>query len=375
MPRILRTTLIADETINSARTTNYDLPVNPISGILLTVKLLNNTTGALANYSVLASLLAMISNLNVRYRGATIIDGSLTDLAVIYALLSEWQPHQLNLTNVDNDVRAVTVPILFGRRAYDPKECFPATRRGDLILQITNLLSAIGVDGLVLQAETIELLDAQPERFIKITTTSKLHDAVGEHDVELPIGNDLLGVLLQGPVVPTGGLYGATWGKVKLQVDNVETMFSETNWETLHGEMLRRLPGGWHYQSHRHANPAHLHTINGSGAAAAAYAQATALGISADANGASITTGTAARTGITGIQNTTPGDTEAQIEDQVLIDNYAYLDMDPLNDGQYALRTVDAARVNLRVTTEVASATAMRALPVELVPLAGAAPA
>ena len=43
-------------------------------------------------------------------------------------------------------------------------------------------------------------------------------------------------------------------------------------------------------------------TITGSGAAAGAYAQATTIGIAADANDTTLTTGTAARTGITGVQ-------------------------------------------------------------------------
>jgi len=373
MPRILRTTLVPDEAQAAAGVIQFDLPVNPLSIILLTVKALNSTA-TLTNYSVLAALLSMISNINVRYRGASIIDASLTDLAVLTALLSGWQPKQLNQVNTHADVRAVTVPILFGRRPYDPMECFPATRRGDLILQMTTVIAPTGLDTLIIQAETVELLDAEPTQFVKQTTTTKVHNATGEHDIELPIGNNLLGALLQGPIVPTAASYNATFGRVKLQVDNVETMYSETNWETLHGEILRRIIGGWANTPHTHPGGSHTHTISGSGAAPAAYAQATTIAISGDANAATLTTGTAARTGITGIQPSLLGTTDGPIEDQALIDSYAYLDMDPLNDGQYALVTRDAARVNLRVNTEAASATAMRVIPVELVPIgAGAA--
>ena len=64
---------------------------------------------------------------------------------------------------------------------------------------------------------------------------------------------------------------------------------------------------------------AHLHTIDGSGAAPGAYTQANTLGLSADANGASMTTGTVARTGITGIQNTIATFTGAAIAAAALV--------------------------------------------------------
>lgn len=55
------------------------------------------------------------------------------------------------------------------------------------------------------------------------------------------------------------------------------------------------------------AHAGHVHTISGSGAAPGGYAQGNTIALSADANGASLTTGTVARTGITGVQTTTVG--------------------------------------------------------------------
>ena len=66
--------------------------------------------------------------------------------------------------------------------------------------------------------------------------------------------------------------------------------------------------------------------------------------------------------------------TREQQQDFDLLDNYGYVDLDPLGDDQYALDTAGAARVNFRVTCESASATAVRVLPVELVEVAGATP-
>jgi len=332
MAQILRTVLIPDEAQAADGAPSFDLPVNPLSVILLTVKALNET-GVITTYRYLTALLSMITDVRVTYRGASIIQGSLTDLAVLMARMTGWGPWQGNAVEVDNDVRFVTVPLCFGRFPFDPRECFPATRRGDLVMALTTDVALAGHDALVLQAETIELLEARPERFTKVTTTSKISNAVSEHDIELPIGNDLLGVLLRDASPPQAAAYTAQFGAVALEVDNVETVYAQANWESLHGELLRHGTG-------LHSMRPHIHSVNAAGV---------------------------------GRENTLEqqeGDAGAS-----LLDNYAFLDLDPLKDGTYALKTTGAARVNLRVDTQVATATAMRVLPVELVPVSGAAAA
>lgn len=332
MPQILRTVLIPDEAQAADGAPSFDLPVNPLSVVLLTVKALN-ATATIADYRYITALLAMITDVRISYRGASILQGSLTDLAILMAKLTHWAPWQGNAVEVDNDVRFITVPLCFGRRPYDVAECFPATRRGDLVMTLATDIAVTGADNLVLQAETIELLEATPSRFIKATTTSKISNAVSEHDIELPIGNDLLGVLLRDASPPQAAAFTAQFGAVALEVDNVETVYAQANWESLHGELLRDSPGLASMQGH-------IHSVNAAGA---------------------------------GRENTLEqqqGDAGAS-----LLDNYAYLDLDPMRDGTYALKTAGAARVNLRVDTQVASATAMRVLPVELVPIAGAAAA
>jgi len=330
MAQILRTTLIRDAAIAADSVINVDLPVNPLSVVLITVKALNVNPTPFTTYSSLAGLLSMITNVTITYRGANIINGSLADLAIMYGLLSHWMPEQGNKIDDDNAVRALTVPLCFGRRPYDPGECFPATRRGDLILQLTTDVAVASADALVIQAETVELLDAVPTQFLKVTTTSKVQAAATQHEIDLPISNDILGVLLHGAVVPTAASYNASFGSVAVQVDNVETIISETNWETLHGELARKL-GPWSQRPHFHASTF---------------------------------------TPVTTVAMTAISDEQQETGD--ILNNYAYIDLDPLEDGQYALKTAGAARVNLKITDEVGSATANRVLPVELVSLAAA---
>lgn len=329
MPQILRTTLIADEVPASAKPFTFDLPVNPLSVILLTVKGLNKTVD-LGNYASAITLANPISKVRVTYRGATIIEGSLRDLAMMMTLLTGWQPGMLIDQKANGHPRALTVPICLGRRPYDPLECFPATRRGDLVLELTIDPVDPQFDAITIQAETIELLEAVPARFTKITTTEKVHAASGEHEVELPISNDILGIGLFSPVIPITAAYLSTIGKVRVMVDNVETMYADANWETLHGELARHTGGRLNISWHGHPVKTDFAIIN--------------------------------------------NETEAAIDDAPVSVNYAYMDFDPLRDGQFALRTAGAARVNLKITDDVGSATGIRVLPVELVPLAGGVP-
>lgn len=332
MAQILRTVLIPDEAQAADGVPSFDLPVNPLSHILLTVKALNETA-TIGNYRWITALLDMITDVRITYRGASVIQGSLTDLAVMMGVHAYWGPWQGNAVETDNDVRWVTVPLVFGRKPYDAMECFPATRRGDLVLTLTTDVAVTGADTLVLQAETCELLEARPERFTKITTSSKISNAVSEHDIELPIGNDLLGVLLRDAAPSQAAAFTSQFGRVAIEVDNVETVYAESNWESLHGEMLRRSHGLMSLRPH-------IHSVNAAGVA---------------------------RENTLEQQEGNAGSS--------LLDHYALLDLDPLRDGSYALKTAGAARVNLRVDTQVASATAMRVLPIELVPIAAAATA
>jgi hypothetical protein len=327
--QILRTVLIPDEAQAADGAPSFDLPVNPLSVILLTIKALNENA-VITNYRYITALLSMVTDIRVTYRGASIIQGSALDLAVLMARMTGWAPWQGNAVETDNDVRFITIPLCFGRVPYDPKECFPATRRGDLVMALATDVALVGHDNLVIQAETIEILEAQPTQFTKVTTTSKIQNAIIEHDIELPIGNDLLGILLRDASPPQAAAYTAQFGKVAVEVDNVETVYAEANWESLHGELLRRAGALYSMQGHTHsvfaAGAGREFTLEqGQGDAGASY-----------------------------------------------LDNYAYLDFDPLGDTSYALKTAGAARVNLRVTTEVASATAMRVMPIELVPVSGA---
>jgi hypothetical protein len=326
MPQFLRQVLVQDETLTVSTVRTDDLPVNPLSVIYVTVKMLNNTT-TLSDFSLINAILNQISKLEVLYKGSAIISGSLADLARLYGFLLHRSPAQTNADYVDNRTRCVTIPILLGRRPFWIEECFPAVRRGELQLQTTVAAAQTGVDTPVLQVETVELLGATPTRFMKATTISKTPTATGDHDVDLPIGNKIAHALLFGTTVPTAASYNASIGQLRLLVDNVESFYARANWETLHNEMSRRVAESCQSSVHQHLENS-----------AGAYAQ-----------------------------NATTDDNNSSVG---FYDQYALLDFDPLEDSSYLLDTKGRARIHLRINADVADA--IRIIPTEIIEVAGA---
>ena len=329
MTQILHTTLNQGRAVLAAgETFQMDLPVNPLSVVLLTFRAVNES---LLLAQSLASWFAKYTNINIRYRGASIIDGRLDDLMVAMMLRGGWGYGVGQENNVLNDVRSITIPLMFGRKAYDDKECFPATRRGDLILSLT--AGAEAGTGLVthsVQVETVELLDAVPERFIKITETQQAMAAAGQNNIALPVGNKLLGALLRPFAFPTAAVRTSSFGEVSLELDNVEAIYSHTNWETLHGSFARRVHPAW-------TGNQHVHPYNAA-AVATEYL------------------------------------TREATSDFALHQQYGYLDFDPNNDGAYAVETKDVANLNLAIVSGTADvANVSRVYPVELVETGAAA--
>jgi hypothetical protein len=330
MAQPLRTTLVPDQTIDAAAgTDSWNLPPNPLSAILITIRALNETS-TLTNYSALAALFAKFSNFSVRYRGASIFDADALDAAMVAMIIARWAPKQGQINNTDNNVRSITFPILFGKKYGDPSQCFPATRSGDLILSADWAADAAGLDNFSLQVETLELLDAAPESFIKVTTSARTMTAGIGNQLDLPTGNKILGVMLRANTFPTGASFNSSFGQMALKIDNTEAYYSEVNWESVQGELTRMVPPAWQY-------PAHVHTEN----TAAAYAQnATTLGGMIDIAAAQ---------------------------------QYGYLDFDPMGDQSMGLETAGATRIMIANNSDVADGADSFWLPIERVQVATAA--
>lgn len=323
MPKtFLRTVLVQNRTEGSDRTFQEDLPVNPLSVILITLRA--QSTGALLSTTI-RQMFTMMTSVGVMFRGQDVIRGSLADLAFLNACATGWLPFGKRVGIADDAVFSLTVPLCFGRKPYDAMECFPSTRRGDLVLEATVDVAVTGADGLSLQIETVEMLDAVPRQFLKYTTIANTFASTGQEAVRLPIGNPFLGALLFGTTVPTAATRTATFDQFRIKVDNVEYGYARTNWESVHGEMNRR----WHGSDEFLVD--HLH----------------------------------AGTYVTTVESESEGPSSMA----GLFESYGYVDYDPMGDGEYAIDT--AGRADVVLQRDSGTADAGRILPVELVRVQG----
>lgn len=306
--------------VASASITPFDLPVNPLSLILLRLQITNVAPAALDTYSAIDDAITQITGVRVLHKGEQIISGSLRDLMVLNAVYQGLKPGWGTLSNIDNAVRSFVFPLCLGRRAYDPDSCFPATSRGNLRFEMDAGADGAGYDDINFSVETVELIEATPREYVKYVRQAR-DSVIGQFDAPLPIGNPLLGILLFDT-----GLGGSTdevlsWGTIKLLKDNVEQYYPQSDYEVLAGMLQAQLKsmGTW---------PGHQHQFNGAAAG---------LDESDDA-------GLAVSTGMQG---------------------YAYLDFDPNRDLMYEMETEGAADVKIRGNGD--EATAVRYYPIERV--------
>jgi hypothetical protein len=193
MPDFIRSVVAQEETITASAVATYDLPVNPLSFIQYVLRwqdgaVMGNTADPIAD------AMSFISKLEVLFRGQAIMSMSMADLWFMMTAITGWRPSIMNLVDAASERHYLSLIIPFSRRPYDPEEAFPPSRRGELQLQVTSTAAVGTVDSPAHIIETVELVDAMPNRFLKCTTISKTPSAAGEHDVDLPIGNQILGV-------------------------------------------------------------------------------------------------------------------------------------------------------------------------------------
>lgn len=299
-----------------------DLPVNPLSAILLHLSPLNECTAS-TTYSFIKGLLAALVSIRVSHKGSAVVDLNGYDLAALTWLYHKVGIFQANAGLTDNDRRSITIPILFGRRAYMPSECFPETKKGEMQLSITWDIAAAAFDGLRRSVETIELPEATPDFVQKVTTLAQTFTATGQNDVDLPIGNVIRAILLWGTTGFAGATPAPTWGQVELMRDNRQTHYSATDFE-----VSKAVAGlcGCHYPP----SMDHVHNYDADGGGEAKTLE--------------------------------PETEESKVE------HYTLLHLDPTADDLYSLVTEGAGRVNVRCDAETADA--VRVLPIERVPVA-----
>lgn len=296
-----------------------DLPVNPLSVILIHLSPLNDT-GTIAEYSFLDAILAGLTSIRVSHKGSSVVDLNGVDLAALTMLWHKQSIWQSNAAETNNDRRSIVLPVMFGRQAYLPDECFPETKKGELQLTLDFDIAATGFDGMRFSVETIEIPEATPTFVQKVTTLAQTLAATGQNDIELPIGNAIRGILCFGTTSFAGAAPTPTLGQLELLVDNRQRAYTSTDFE-----VSRAIAGltGVKYPP----NGNHFHGVNAAGA---------------------------------GQEDVQEPQTIGSLED-----NYTFLTLDPNWDDNFILETQGAGRINLRLNAEAANA--IRVMPVERV--------
>jgi len=297
-----------------------DLPVNPLSLILLNFDLTDATDGAAAIESALDDLLTNVTSIIVKHKGENIISGTMRDLVAINALIGRRFPGWDRMNSRTGNIRRVTIPLGFGRKSYDPLECFPATSRGNLTIEIVRAANPAAFTDANLTIEAVELIEATPAKYLKYTPNSQTA-IVGTYDQALPIGNPYLGLLFFDTGIATLDTGLSSWGQVKLLKDNVEQYYPLSDAQTLAGMLNMQLRQAFPEWGHVHA------TIDAIAAGA----------LTSDFK-------TPISQGLRG---------------------YFYMDFDPNGDDMYIMETQGASDIKLRAVGT--SATAVRVTPVELV--------
>jgi len=249
MSRFIHSVLAQNESVSVATVISYDLPVNPLSFTYFTLKFAQDQANTQLTF---ANIAAMISKIEVLYKGSAVFSMNGIDMLACGLLICDFEAWGVNGLGVDNELRSFTYVIPHGRRLYDPSECYPRSTRGEFILQVTYAAAFTQIDGVSAQIETIELPDATPERYLKMTTLSVTPASTGEFDVDLPIGNLIDSLVLWGTTIPSGATATTTIQYVQILLNNERKWYSQVNFETLKAMAgrLRAAPGYWGSHTH-----------------------------------------------------------------------------------------------------------------------------
>jgi len=237
-----RRTIIVDNEVPAADGTyTYDLPVAPLSHLVLTICGENETAEATA-----AEICAAVTAVRVLHRGSSLISMSAADLLALNHILLRREPIIGNQAVTVDDLRSISLVVPMGRFPYDPEEAFPSSKAGELQLQLVVDIAVTHLDAVRLQVEALELPGASPSRHLKATTLGATPTATGDFDLDLPVRNKYAGILVWGTTIPDATPRANTINAFKLLADNTERLISSSNWESMHGDLALRcgmIPG------------------------------------------------------------------------------------------------------------------------------------
>ena len=201
----IRSNILKDHT-SATEVIEKDLPTGPLSHLILAVSCCQAT-----DEITLAELLAFINKIEVTKKGVEITSLESEDLFGTNCYLYRKPPIKTNNITTATATTTLGLIIPFGRKIFDPDECYPATKKGDLTVRIdTTVIATAAITG-IFNLEAVELVGATPKHYLKTTLmTVAAPGKTGDNDVELPMGNEIIALQIRrtsGPAATTH-LYG-----------------------------------------------------------------------------------------------------------------------------------------------------------------------
>jgi hypothetical protein len=214
-----------------------NLPINPLSHLIITLDGYNVTDEA-----TLAEIIAFINNIQVTKSGQTVLDLQSEDLYGVNAYLNRALPTLSGRLATDNEQRTLTLIVPFGRLVFDPSECFPATKKGELTLRVDTTVPTGSLDNSTISIDAVELLGAQPANWLKTYRKAlAAPGATGEREHELSLGNKLVCCQFRLTTVPTTSSHTYGIDVAKLLIDNRETGYASADMMCMCGERSLRV--------------------------------------------------------------------------------------------------------------------------------------
>jgi hypothetical protein len=234
----IRSNLVRDRA-SATEVFAVDLPTNPLSHLVLA-----QSCCQVADEATLAEMLAFINLVQVTHLGVTIVNVESEDLWALNTYLYRRPPIVTNNITTATATRTMGLVIPFGRGIFNPEECYPAVKKGELTLRVdTTVIATSAITG-IYSVEAVELIGATPTHFLKTTRMYvPAPGAVGDHDIELPTGNEIVAIGIRrtsGPAVTTH-VYGVQ--NVRLLVDNKEFGYASARAQCLDADWGVRAGG------------------------------------------------------------------------------------------------------------------------------------
>ena len=235
--KFLRSVILDAWTIATGVKT-IDLPINPLSYLKITIEGTSLTT-----VPSLTEILAFVNNIEVTHKGQSILNLNGEDVAALNLYLFGSRGIKVSDLYATSTYVSYSFFLPFGRTLFNPEECFPGTRKGEMQLSMDLTIPATSFNVSVLSVEACELMEANPANYLKATMLSvAAPGATGNFDTELPIGNDLLAIIIGLAAFPTSGDVLYTVDDVKLLCDNVETQIASAKTPGLIADRMLRAP-------------------------------------------------------------------------------------------------------------------------------------